>query len=919
MLWRRWGLCAAVAGAMFALAACERGPKSGEVLDEAKTVGREAASFPHSGVDYFREMDNGLPLNEREVQGRNMWIVWTGGNDRFWDAMTDKTFGAFDLLKIVTSYPKQAFQRDNRWANLGLVNEPCFQQAKAPDPQRFGLWLDVRVEGEGCGPDPFADEAAYPGVKTGFRGQRFKADTVFADRTTRPPAAMPVGSYYGYPTGVVGLRLFPNPKFDDAAARRWDPNRYYTDPGYYNDPTLVRPYRVGMSCGFCHVGPSPIAPPADPENPKFAELNSTVGAQYMWVDRLFVHTADVKNYMFQLVHTYRPGAMDTSLVSTDMINNPRTMNAIYSLDDRMGVAATPALPGGAIYLGKETLKGGEKNNKQFNSYVSDGPLTKFHPADDKVLTPRVLKDGSDSVGALGALNRVYLNIGLFSEEWFLHFNPVAGGKTITPIRISVAEKNSTYWQATEAGTPNTALFFLKAGRPDRLSAAPGGAAYQTADEPTLTRGKQVFADTCARCHSSKLPPSAVADLTPDRCVGHGYLQCFQTYWKKSQTPAFKSEMRKIVAAPDFLEHNYLSAEFRVPATLLRTNACSPLATNALRGNIWNDFSSDGYKTLPSVGTITVADPFTGEMKPYRMPAGGRGYTRPPSLISLWSTAPFLLNNANPVVDLTDPKPARPGEVYKATFEYTRPEALGYRLAYKPNDGSPYWATPLVGVEDRMKAFDVSIEKMLWPERRDMDVLLGPKVHGVIDRTTDVSWLVIAPKFVPQNLTPLQGVLKWLYPGMVYDAAKQKTFAAERPGYPDMPDTMNGALILGPIPAGMPVNLLSNTRLRAETKNPFEGLMNVWRLLTVAHRLKDDLKDLPPGLSGPALREHFKDVREPLLKLSKCPDFVVNRGHLFGTAQFNMQDHLSADEKSWGTEAPLSDDDKKALVAFLKTF
>ena len=43
-------------------------------------------------------------------------------------------------------------------------------------------------------------------------------------------------------------------------------------------------------------------------------------------------------------------------------------------------------------------------------------------------TPRVLKDGSDSVGALGALNRVYLNIGLFSEEWLLHFRPLIGGQ-----------------------------------------------------------------------------------------------------------------------------------------------------------------------------------------------------------------------------------------------------------------------------------------------------------------------------------------------------------------------------------------------------------------------------------------------------------------------------------------------------------
>lgn len=891
MPWRRWGLLAAVAGALVALTACERGPRPGTVLDEARTAGREAASFPHSAVDYFRDMDNGVALSEREVQGRNMWLVWTGGNDRFWDAMTDKTFGAFDLLKIVTSYPNQAFHRENRWANLGLVNEPCFEEAKAPDPQRFGLYLDVRVEGEGCGPDPFADEASYPGVKLGFRGKAFRPDTRFADGG-KPPPALPVGSYYGFPTGVVGLRLFPNPNFDDAAAKKWDAKRYYDDPGYYNDPKLVRPYRVGMSCGFCHVGPSPIAPPADPERPTFAELNSTVGAQYMWVDRLFVHTADVKNYMFQLVHTYRPGAMDTSLVSTDMINNPRTMNAIYSLDDRLGLAATDTLPGGARHLGRETLKGGEKNNKQFNSYVSDGPLTGFFKAPDTVLTPRVLKDGSDSVGALGALNRVYLNIGLFSEEWFLHFNPVAGGKSITPIRIATAEKNSSYWQATEAGTPNTALFFLKAGRPDRLTAAPGGAAYLTADATTLARGKQAFADTCARCHSSKLPADAVAELTKDRCVGHGYLQCFQAYWKKSQTPAFKNEMRRIVGAPDFLDRNYLSAEFRVPATLLRTNACSPLATNALRGNIWNDFSSDSYKELPSVGTITVADPFTGAMKPYRMPGGGRGYTRPPSLISLWSTAPFLLNNT------VGP--------------------FSYRTETTPQ-GQPYEATPMVGVADRMGVFEPAIEQMLWPEKRATDPLLGHKVHGVIDRTTDVSWLVIAPAFVPDNLKPIRGVLRGLYPGMVFDAADQAKLTRDFPGYPVMPASMNGALVLGPIPKGMPVNLLSNTRLRAESANPFEGVMNVWRLLTVAHRLKQDLKTLPPGTTGDALRTHFADVREPLLALSKCPDFVVNRGHLFGTAQFNRQDGLSADERSWGTEAPLADDDKKALIAFLKTF
>ena len=54
-----------------------------------------------------------------------------------------------------------------------------------------------------------------------------------------------------------------------------------------------------------------------------------------------------------------------------------------------------------------------------------------------------------SVGPLGALNRVYINIGLFSEEWFRHFNALVGGKPVTPIEITTARANSTYWDVTE--------------------------------------------------------------------------------------------------------------------------------------------------------------------------------------------------------------------------------------------------------------------------------------------------------------------------------------------------------------------------------------------------------------------------------------------------------------------------------------
>ncbi len=400
------------------LAGCGKGgPRPGEVLDEASRAGRTAASFPAAAEDYFHDMDGGGSLTREEIQGRNTWIVWTGGNDRFWDGITVSSFGLFDLLKIVSSHPDKSMEhldRNKRWVYLGLVNEPCFDKPTGPDPKRYGLWLDKRRAD--CPPDPFENEQRYPGVRIGARG-----------------ANVPVGSYYGYASGIVGLRLFPNPDFDEAAAKNWDPVRYYTDEKYYDSKDLVRPYRVGMSCAFCHVGPSPTKPPADPENPKWENLASNVGAQYFWVDRIFSWRNDRRNYMYQLLHTSRPGALDTSLVSTDYINNPRTMNAVYQLGPRLQVGKR---------WGKEKLAGGGLNNSQFNDYVKDGPLTEFFEKPDTVWTPRVLKDGSDSVGALGALNRVYLNIGLFSEEWLLHFKPLVGGKPISPIEIGVARKNS---------------------------------------------------------------------------------------------------------------------------------------------------------------------------------------------------------------------------------------------------------------------------------------------------------------------------------------------------------------------------------------------------------------------------------------------------------------------------------------------
>ncbi len=595
--------------------------------------GRSTADFPQTAADVFKPMDGGIALTEDEVKGRNTWILWTAGNEQFWDRMATEGYGIVDLLKTIDSR-----NRATRFRDMGVVNEPGMKQAASAD--EFGLWVDKEDES-------YVTPAGTP-------------------RSTDAKVIDP--KVYGRPTGIVGLRLYPNPKFDAEAKNRWDAIRFYSDQKYYLDPKLVRPYRVGMTCGFCHVAAHPLIPPADPENPKWENLASVIGNQYFKEGAVFGYDANrapkegkASSFFYELLQTQPPGTSDTSRIATDHNNNPNVMNPIFNLGARVKLAVHEEIAGGALNL----------------------------PGGVQAVVPHILKDGADSVGVAGATIRVYINIGLFHQQWLECHEPllglrpvslVGGVQTQKPFDVAKAHKNSVYWRATEDRLENVKKFFLRI-KPMHLADAPGGKEYLTKDADKLRRGKLVFANKCAECHSSKRPP---ADL-------------------KEDTPEEHKWFEQSVLADDFLDENFLSDERRHPVTEIGTNAGRAVGSNSQAGHVWDNFSSQTYKDLPSVGTIDCYNP-AAPSKPYRwtLPAGGAGYYRTPSLISCWATAPFLNNNA---------------------------------LGKTTSDPS---------VKGRMDAFDDAVRKLLWPEKRE----------NIIWRTRQQSYLQIARPLLPDILQPL---------------------------------------------------------------------------------------------------------------------------------------------------------------------
>lgn len=703
-------------------------PLGGKTLMGTPIFSRREECFPAETRDLFWQMDmvpDGVgtntqlrPLNfdvkgdsnldEDAIRGRNTWVLWSGGNEGFWNWLSQNGYGITDFLVLLDSRT-----RGSRFARAGLINQPGFASNSDKSRTVLGLYLDVPVDDSHTNSDLPGSYASHGHVLTGPDGviQLKPQVELFEPGDTNCYATnmailnkMGDGvdySVYGYPSGVVGLRLYPNPDFfgtgaGPAKARGYwarqvqaSPDNYYTNNLINQDPKLVRPFRVGMSCGFCHIAPHPLNPPKDPEAPDWANLSTTIGNQFWKPQPAFAVLENTNSFLHHFLASQQPGTIDTSLTSSDQINNANSINAIFDVNAR---------------LSRAMLNPSERqstNNLLLRS-IEDGP----DGTNDWRHTPRVLVDGSDSIGVFGALARVYLNIGTFYEEWLRCDNLVIGFHQQRAFSIEVCRRNSVYWRANElfragylsafftmAYNPATNRLPMQATnlacvtphtstQPMKLITAKDGDGktpskavtewLNTSSKAARQRGRLVWLNNCAICHSSKQPAGFALKFVRKRGGAPWNAEPAQmdaTYtlplnaadWVAYKTsPNYQDYIKRLYLlvgqggtldddplddTHPFWKDNYLSTDIRVPLTLVGTPSGRALASNGIKGHMWDNFTSITYKELPAVGAVDYFNPITATAATFDAPGGGRGYYRPASLVSLWATAPYLHNNA----------------------------------------------------------------------------------------------------------------------------------------------------------------------------------------------------------------------------------------------------------------------------------
>lgn len=536
------------------------------------------------------------------------------------------------------------------------------------------------------------DDIWYPWLDTRERKHRFTKYGVIND----PDCTEGDASTYWWDkcpdphsSGVLGYRKYDaDPTKDKTGKVVFDPK---TSP--YREDELKKNLRfvIGHPCVQCHVGFDPTNPPADPNLPKWENLSATIGNQHINQPTMFFQGAPHDSLARIALEAGRHGTIDTSLVANDFQNNPGTQNNIMDFQNRI--------------VREHTMKD-----------PVTGELRKG-------LTQNVLKGGEDSVGDHLALIRVYVNIGMCTEECWTPNFPTPGkffGEKAKqkPFRIAQCAKDCEPWNYADAKMDDLAAFLVTGG-PTYLLASrdvdgtPGASFVQLDKVP---QGRNVFARECAGCHSSLVPPQNVRN---DRAAltkfFEGHVFGKEDYWQyefteaERNSPEFQAKHlaadktgklrpKQFVLAeqkggsdPSVYGQDWLGNDELVPFNIIGTNMCRAMHDNHNEGHIWEEFSSEDYKQRPSPGSVPKVlnrmFPLVGGIQiGEKKIEGGPGYLRNISLLSVWATSPFLHNNA--IGELTTLKDGK-------TLDYTvRGRVQQFEMAFdelmksdNPNDAN----------------------------------------------------------------------------------------------------------------------------------------------------------------------------------------------------------------------------------------
>ena len=668
-------------------------------------------------------------LDASACVGRLIWYKATGGNDRFHTYTFQQRVGVLvDWFRVLRSD-----QRDDRFAAWGIINDPaCCKPGDPNCPARnldetYGFdWCpgdDVLLKYVGkpgyvdpaCGLADAPIDPADPHTKGGTLDQRHSACDL----------------KFGTSTGALGLRKFPNPRFDPVKWKQlnggtlahWDGFRKPMSKatGIPSDARVSKladasyepPFLVGTACGSCHIAFDPLNPPKDPAHPQWENIKGLVGNQYSRMSELLGSGMPKTSLEWQMFTHARPGVTDTSAISHDQVNNPGTMNAIINLSQR------PLFKGEVVtkWRKADTCGGEQDEDKCWCEPGRDSKCwARSTRNDDKTLgrdgVHHILKGGEDSIGGLEAIQRVYFNIGSCAEAcWVNHLtdfrqlDPAQRGFGQTSFRIGQCRRDCPNFRAIEDRLPNVLDFFLSAEGDatdlhaardrERKAAKPKAPEYTRQDliadldqkfgKDAVRRGRVLFAENCARCHSS-IPESAGGP--------------------------FRNRDFYAVAAdhPRKVRQDFLGNDASTPATEVGTFRCRALHSNHMAGHLYFEYGSQTMHSRPVVAAIPEREEFKDK---------GRGYYRNISLLNVWATAPFMHNNAI--------GPEVCGKPKNAENDFSRSRYVD--SAGKPLDPQPQCVVYDPSVAGRFSLYQESMRQLLHPKERGIKETLTD--HDVV--------------------------------------------------------------------------------------------------------------------------------------------------------------------------------------------